>query len=125
MLCTSKRMPHVINKGVLSSAFAARQAGEHAEHAAALTRCLQDDKAAFAQLTLRVRAVHTFAAYDADGRPVAGDAAREVPVQDVWVFERFLTPGPTARWRVAGAQKLTALASLILQQTGACSRFLA
>lgn len=63
---------------------------------------LQDDKAAFAQLTVRVRGCHKFAAYDAAGRAVAGDTAAEVPVQDVWVFERFLTPGPTSRWRVAG-----------------------
>ena len=54
------------------------------------------------QLTVRVRAAHKFAARDAAGAVVAGDARREVPVQDVWVLERYLQPGPTSRWRVAG-----------------------
>ena len=64
----------------------------------------QDDKSAFAQLTVRVRAAHKFVARDAAGAVVAGDARREVPVQDVWVLERYLQPGPTSRWRVAGEQ---------------------
>jgi hypothetical protein len=64
---------------------------------------VQDDKSAFAQLTVRVRAVHKFAAYDRKQRLVAGHPEKEMPVQDVWVFERSFKDSPTSRWRVAGA----------------------
>lgn len=90
-------------------------------HIASACNCwsVQDDKAAFAQLTVRVRAAHRFAAYDAAGRPVAGDETREVPVQDVWVFERYLTPGLTSRWRVAGV--CVCVCSLIRRMHGPCT----
>ena len=63
---------------------------------------LQDDRSAFAQMTVRVRAAHKFAAYDSKRRLVAGNPNIEVPVQDVWIFERAFKDAPTSRWRVAG-----------------------
>ena len=65
--------------------------------------CTQDARSSFAQLTVRVRAAHKFAAYDGKRRLVAGDLEKEVPVQDVWVLERSFKEEPTSRWRVAGA----------------------
>lgn len=82
---------------------------------------VQDGRSAFAQLTVRVRATHKFAAYDGRRRLVAGDPEREVPVQDVWVLERSFKEGPTSRWRVAGGRSLPAcLPSLC--SPGACPR---
>lgn len=79
---------------------------------------MQDDRSAYAQLTVRVRAVHKFAAYDKKQRLVAGDPEREVPVQDVWVFERSFKDSPASTWRVAGvADKLLMLVMALLWKT--------
>ena len=64
---------------------------------------LQDEKSAFAQLTVRIRALHKFAAYSGKNELRAGIPGREFPVQDVWIFERAFKQGPTSRWRIAGA----------------------
>lgn len=69
-------------------------------------KCAQDDKTAFAQLTVRVRAEHKFAAYNKKGHLVTGDPEAVLPVQDVWIFERSLKSGPLSRWRVAGRLNL-------------------
>jgi uncharacterized protein YfaT (DUF1175 family) len=63
---------------------------------------LQDEKSAYAQLTVRIRAVHKFAAYAGSGMLQAGSPGKEFPVQDVWILERAFKQGPTSRWRVAG-----------------------
>ena len=63
---------------------------------------LQDEKSAYAQLTVRIRALHRFAAYSGSGALKAGSPGKEFPVQDVWIFERAFKQGPTSRWRVAG-----------------------
>ena len=63
---------------------------------------LQDEKSAYAQLTVRIRALHKFAAYSGSGALKAGRPGKEFPVQDVWIFERAFKQGPTSRWRVAG-----------------------
>eukprot|EP00884_Botryococcus_braunii_P013147 jgi/Botrbrau1/21833/Bobra.0190s0047.1 len=62
----------------------------------------KDDKTAFAQLTVRVRAEHKFAVYGKKGLLVTGNPDAVLPVQDVWIFERSLQSGPLSRWRVAG-----------------------
>ena len=64
---------------------------------------LQDEKSAFAQLTVRIRALHRFAAYSGKAELMAGSPGREFPVQDVWILERAFKQGPTSRWRIAGA----------------------
>ena len=63
---------------------------------------LQDEKSAFAQLTVRIRALHRFAAYSGKAELKAGIPGREFPVQDVWILERAFKQGPTSRWRIAG-----------------------
>jgi large subunit ribosomal protein L45 len=60
----------------------------------------KDERAGFAQVTVRVRCAAAFAARDARGRVVAGGGP-PAPVQDVWVMERYLGGGGAARWRVA------------------------
>ncbi len=64
---------------------------------------VQDEKSAFAQLTVRIRALHRFAAYSGKAELKAGIPGREFPVQDVWILERAFKQGPTSRWRIAGA----------------------
>lgn len=64
----------------------------------------KDTSVAWAQLTVALRSVQRFAAYDARGRLVAGDPDADVAVQDYWVLERSLlpnTPEGMKRWRVA------------------------
>lgn len=67
-----------------------------------MARCTQNDSLTFAQLTVRFRACHRFAAVDVRGQVVAGDRAAAIPVQDVWVFEHSFHKTPQARWRLAG-----------------------
>jgi hypothetical protein len=97
----------------IRSRFPALTRGQHWRiHVVTSCHCLvQDERSAFAQLTVRVRAVHRFAAYDSKGRLVAGDPDREVPVQDVWVFERAFKEGPTSCWRVAGERSCSSKGS--------------
>ncbi|CAL5222260.1 g4597 [Coccomyxa viridis] len=66
----------------------------------------KDEKSAFAQLTVRIRALHKFAAYSGSSELRAGIPGREFPVQDVWIFERAFKQGPTSRWRIAGRLSL-------------------
>ncbi|CAL8465265.1 g4800 [Coccomyxa elongata] len=75
-------------------------------HARLIAANPKDARSSFAQLTVRVRAAHKFAAYDGKRRLVAGDPENEVPVQDVWVLERSFKEQPTSRWRVAGRLSL-------------------
>ncbi|KAK9903338.1 hypothetical protein WJX75_003173 [Coccomyxa subellipsoidea] len=75
-------------------------------HARLIAANPKDARSSFAQLTVRVRAAHKFAAYDGKRRLVAGDPEKEVPVQDVWVLERSFREEPTSRWRVAGRLSL-------------------
>ncbi|KAK9826398.1 hypothetical protein WJX81_007908 [Elliptochloris bilobata] len=70
----------------------------------------KDEKYAYGQFTVRFWTSHTFAAYDARGKLVAGDPVRPLPVQDVWVLERALLPGPLGRWRAAAQISLPAAA---------------
>ena len=63
---------------------------------------LQDEQSAYAQLTVRIRALHKFAAYSGKGELKAGSPGKEFPVQDVWILERAFKKGPTSRWRIAG-----------------------
>lgn len=62
----------------------------------------QDENKMFAQLTVRIRARHKFAAYNARGQLVAGSGTAEFPVQDVWIFEHALRKAAYSRWRLAG-----------------------
>ena len=64
---------------------------------------LQDEQSAYAQLTVRIRALHRFAAYSGKGELKAGSPGKNFPVQDVWILERAFRKGPTSRWRIAGA----------------------
>ena len=69
--------------------------------------CVQDETLGFAQITLRIRSRHKFAAYTARGHLAAGSADTAVPVQDFWVFERSLrSKDPVSCWRVAGRLSL-------------------
>ncbi len=43
--------------------------------------CAQDEKFAYLQFTVRFWTTHTFAAYDAKGKLVAGDPDRPLPVR--------------------------------------------
>lgn len=63
---------------------------------------LQDDTTGFAQLTVRIPSQQRFAAYDRQGRLVAGDPERAIEVEDFWVFEHSLKKSPANRWRLAG-----------------------
>ena len=63
---------------------------------------LQDEQSAYAQLTVRIRALHKFAAYSGKGELKAGSPGKDFPVQDVWILERAFKKGPTSRWRIAG-----------------------
>ncbi|XP_057855741.1 uncharacterized protein LOC131065276 isoform X3 [Cryptomeria japonica] len=56
---------------------------------------------AFVQVTLEVLTNQKFAAYDLQGKCVAGDIDAKVLVRDVWVFERSLFQSD-ARWRLCG-----------------------
>lgn len=62
----------------------------------------QDEDKMFAQLTVRFRARHRFAAYNARGRLVGGSDTAEFPVQDVWIFEHALRKASYSKWRLAG-----------------------
>ncbi len=55
--------------------------------------CAQDEKFAYLQFTVRFWTTHTFAAYDAKGRLVAGDPDRPLPVR----------PPPVRLCRAGGA----------------------
>jgi large subunit ribosomal protein L45 len=57
-------------------------------------------KTHFAQLTVSITTKHTFAAYDKNGRIVAGDPEASVSVKDVWVVERALV-NQQGRWILA------------------------
>ena len=57
-------------------------------------------KTHFAQLTVRIKTKHTFAAYDRKGRLVKGDPEASVGVEDTWVVERALV-NPDGRWVLA------------------------
>lgn len=54
---------------------------------------------AFAQLTLRIVSNQKFAAYDKQGKIVAGDPEKELTVEDIWVFERQISH-PELRWKL-------------------------
>lgn len=56
---------------------------------------------AFAQITLRIISNQKFAAYDKQGKVIAGDPEKELTVEDIWVFERQLSH-PELRWRLCG-----------------------
>ncbi|KAG0598420.1 hypothetical protein M758_12G071700 [Ceratodon purpureus] len=56
---------------------------------------------AFAQLTLRIISNQKFAAYDKQGKLVAGDPEKELKVEDIWVFERQISH-PELRWKLCG-----------------------
>lgn len=56
---------------------------------------------AFAQLTLRIVSTQRFAAYDKQGKLVAGDPEKELTVEDIWVFERQISH-PELRWKLCG-----------------------
>ena len=54
---------------------------------------LQDEQSAYAQLTVRIRALHKFAAYSGKGELKAGSPGKEFTVQDVWILERAFKKG--------------------------------
>ncbi|CAM6082832.1 unnamed protein product [Calypogeia fissa] len=56
---------------------------------------------AFVQLTLRILSKQKFAAYDKNGKLVAGDPDKELLVEDYWVFEKPLLL-TEAKWRLCG-----------------------
>lgn len=56
---------------------------------------------AFVQLTLRILSKQKFAAYDKNGKLVAGDPDKELLVEDFWVFEKPLLL-VEAKWRLCG-----------------------
>ncbi|CAK0786856.1 hypothetical protein CVIRNUC_010070 [Coccomyxa viridis] len=66
----------------------------------------KDEQSAYAQLTVRIRALHKFAAYSGKGELKAGSPGKDFPVLDVWILERAFKKGPTSRWRIAGRLSL-------------------
>ncbi|CAM6105102.1 unnamed protein product [Calypogeia fissa] len=56
---------------------------------------------AFVQLTLRILSKQRFAAYEKNGKLVAGDPDKELLVEDYWVFEKPLLL-TEAKWRLCG-----------------------
>ena len=62
-----------------------------------------DTRVNFAQLTVEFVSQQRFAAFDARGRLLAGDAARAVSVVEHWVFERSMVAEMHNKaWRTAG-----------------------
>lgn len=62
-----------------------------------------DKRIVFAQFTVEINSVQRFAAYDAKGKVISGDADRDLPVREFWVFERSLIREmPNKAWRLAG-----------------------
>lgn len=71
----------------------------------------KNDDMTFAQLTVVIKAIHKFVAYDERGNIVAGSPIDEIPVQDVWVLERSFQKVAHSKWRLAGRISGVALSS--------------
>ncbi|PRW59403.1 39S ribosomal mitochondrial [Chlorella sorokiniana] len=77
----------------------------------------KDDTSGFAQITMRIPSQQRFAAYDRQGKLVAGNPEQAIDVEDFWVFEHALKKSPANRWRLAG--RLSILPSAVEQKQAA------
>ncbi|XAR52558.1 hypothetical protein NMG60_11020698 [Bertholletia excelsa] len=64
----------------------------------------KDLNKSFIQLTLEFTTKQKFEAYDSKGVAVAGDKNKEIPVREIWVFEKSLFH-PKSYWRLCGRIK--------------------
>ncbi|KAL4860079.1 putative 39S ribosomal protein L45 [Chlorella vulgaris] len=90
-------------------------------HARLIMMDPKDDTTGFAQLTVRIPSQQRFAAYDRQGRLVAGDPERAIEVEDFWVFEHSLKKSPANRWRLAGRLAIQPAAAEPMLPAGAAS----